>query len=165
MTQPDRRVEQKQLEEVQDRLKILQATPAAEKAGRDPWCHQDEILGILATVTGTLSDAAQARSTEYGRMAERLSGIERDVKHIQSDIASLCKVVRDGNGQPSLMQRLANLEVVVANNKGDITEVKGHANSIIAAKALSKSQVVAGLVGIIVTVLLSTFALIATLLK
>jgi hypothetical protein len=64
-----------------------------------------------------------------------------------------------------LLQRLANLEVVVSNNKGDIEEVKGHANSIIAAKALSKSQVVAGLIGIIVTALLSTLALVATLLK
>jgi hypothetical protein len=74
-------------------------------------------------------------------------------------------VVRDGNGQPSLMQRLANLEVVVANNKADIAEVKGHANTIIAARALSKSQVIAGLVGMVVTALLSTLALIATLLK
>lgn len=164
MTQ-EGRSERQQLEEVQGRLKVLQATPAEQKASRADWCHQDEILGILATVTDTLSKSATTRSHELGRMAERLSSIEQDVKHIQSDIQALCKVVRDGNGQPSLLQRLANLEVVVSNNKGDIEEVKGHANSIIAAKALSKSQVVAGLIGIIVTALLSTLALVATLLK
>ena len=105
------------------------------------------------------------RSTEYTHVVQRLSSIEKDVEHIRIDIASLCKVVRDGNGQPSMMQRLANLEGVVANNKEEITEVKGHANTIIAARALSKSQVAAGLIGMIVTALLSTFALAATLLK
>lgn len=152
------------LEQVKERLDVLQATPAHEKEQAD-WCHQDEIIGLLTKVTESLHATVISREAEAGRIAERLGSIESDIGHMRQDIASLCKLVRDGNGQPSLLQRLANLEVVVANNKADIEEVKGHANSIIAAKALSKSQVMAGLIGMVITALLSTLALIATLLK
>ena len=153
-----------QLSEVHKRIRLLQATEVSEREQAD-WCHQDEIIGILATVTESLSKTVEVRQNEYSSVVERLSSIESDITHMRNDIATLCKVVRDGNGQPSLLQRLSNVEIVVANNKADIAEVKTHASQIIAAKALSKSQVLAGLIGMIVTALLSAVALAATLLK
>lgn len=165
MTEDTKRKEK--LEEVHSRLKLLQATPVDEKTkSPEPnWCHQDEILGMLTSVTESLHATVTSRELEQKHLMERLGSLESDIAHMRADIQALCKVVRDGNGQPSMIQRLANLEVVVSNNKADIAEVKGHANSIIAAKALSKSQVIAGLIGIIVTALLSTLALVATLMK
>ena len=152
------------LNQVGDRLKVLQAT-AVSPGEQANWCHQDEIIGILVTVTESLSSTVEVRRDEYSRVVERLSRIEGDLSHMRADIALLCKVVRDGNGQPSLIQRLANIEVVVANNKASLAEVQHHANTIIAAKALSKSQVVAGLIGMIVTALLSAIAIAVTLIK
>jgi len=143
------------LEQVQERLEALQ------DASDSNWGSQQEIVGLLATVTQSLSDACQNRQSEYTNVVQRLSSIESDVSHIKADITSLCKVVRDGNGQPSLVHRITSLENVVSNQSEDITELKKHANTIIAAKALSKSQVVAGLVGMIITATLSMFALIA----
>jgi len=64
-----------------------------------------------------------------------------------------------------MIQRLANLEVIVSTQQADIAKVEKHANAIVAAKALSKSQVVAGLIGMVVTALLSSLALAATLMK
>ena len=122
----------------------------------------------VATLLRDVSNQLEQRSTQqqaYNTAVERLSVIESDVSHIKQDVESLCKVVRDGNGQPSMIHRLTNLEQVVANNKKDIEEVRAHANTIVAAKALSKSQVMAGLAGMIITALLSSMALIATLLK
>lgn len=147
------------LQEVQERLEQL------KDDSDSAWGNQREIVGLLATVTASLNDACQTRQSEYVAVVQRLSAIESDVTHIKNDIASLCKVVRDGNGQPSMAQRLANLETVVANHADDIEEMKGHANTIIAAKALSKAQVVAGLIGMFVTALLSALALFATLLR
>jgi len=125
---------------------------------------QDEIVNLLATVTNHLSERQQ-QEENYNTAIARLSSIETDIANIRRDIESLCKVVRDGNGQPSMIHRLTNLETIVANNVQDIAEVRTHANSIVAAKALSKSQVMAGLAGMILTALLSSMALIATLLK
>ncbi len=135
-----------------------------EKAeDRQVWTT-DEVAMLLRNVSNQL----EQRSTQqkaYNTAVERLSVIESDVSHIKQDVESLCKVVRDGNGQPSMIHRLTNLEQVVKNNKKDIEEVREHANTIVAAKALSKSQVMAGLAGMIITALLSSMALIATLLK
>lgn len=135
-----------------------------EKAeDRQVWTT-DEVAMLLRNVSNQL----EQRSTQqkaYNTAVERLSVIESDVAHIKQDVESLCKVVRDGNGQPSMIHRLTNLEQVVKNNKKDIEEVREHANTIVAAKALSKSQVMAGLAGMIITALLSSMALIATLLK
>ena len=125
---------------------------------------QDEIVNLLSTVTNHLSERQQ-QEENYNTAIARLSSIETDIANIRRDIESLCKVVRDGNGQPSMIHRLTNLETIVANNVQDIAEVRTHANSIVAAKALSKSQVMAGLAGMILTALLSSLALIATLLK
>jgi chromosome segregation ATPase len=145
------------LQEVQERLEQIQ------ESSDSAWSNQQEIVGLLATVTQSLSDACQTRQSEYVAVVQRLSSIESDVMHIKNDITSLCKVVRDGNGQPSMAQRLASVEAIVANNSEDIEELKSHANTIIAAKALSKAQVVAGLIGMFVTALLSALALFATL--
>ena len=127
-------------------------------------CPQSEILHLLSIVIERLNSDHVGQAA-YDNAVRRLSAIETDIDHIRKDISSLCKVVRDGNGQPSLMHRLTNLESAVAHSRAELTEIKCHANSIIAAKALSKSQVVAGLSGMIITALLSSLALIATLLK
>jgi len=152
------------MDDAKKKLKVLQDQPEKERPTSD-WGHSDEILGILTAITESFSQATTEHTRAAVAVGERLSGIERDVDHIKTDISGLCRVVRDGNGQPSMLQRLSDLEGTVKANIDDIEEVKSHANTIIAAKALSRSQVVAGLIGIIVTALLSTLALVATLMK
>lgn len=152
------------LERVQERLDILQAiTPQPEVHAA--WCHQDEIIGLLSSVTQSLCESSRNRSSEYSHIRDRITKIESAVDHIQRDIATLCKLVRDGNGQPSLLQRLGTLENVIESHSGKIREVKEHANAIIVARALSRSQLIVGVSGMIITVLLSSLALAATLLK
>lgn len=154
------------LERVQERVGILQAnrtntSPEVHAA----WCHQDEILGLLGCVTESLCESSKNRSSEYGQIRDRITKIESAVDHIQRDIATLCKLVRDGNGQPSLLQRLGTLENIIDSHSGKIHEVKEHANAIIAARALSRAQLIAGVSGMIITALLSSMALAATLMK
>jgi len=152
------------IHKVQDRLKVLQATTPPQDS-RGNWSREDEIIGLLASVTESMATACDNRSREYSQITERISTIEANVKDIRHDIHSLCKIVRDGNGQPSMVQRLANVETQLEQHKSDIGKVENHANAIIAAKALSKTQVIAGLSGMIITALLSSLALIATLMK
>jgi hypothetical protein len=60
---------------------------------------------------------------------------------------------------------LANAETVIQSQARDIEQISQYANSIMAARMLTRSQLVTGLTGMIVTALLSTLALIATLAK
>jgi len=146
------------------RLDAIQETIA--NSGQDAeGSEQRTMLRLLTEATESFAEANKSRSDEYKMLVQRISTIEANMENVCRDMRSLCKVVRDGNGQPSIVQRLANVEVYVQSNLSDIAEVKHHANSIIAAKALSKSQVIAGLSGMIVTALLSSLALIATLMK
>lgn len=155
------------LHSVEDRLKVLRsARDEAKNPGkRKSSSREEEMVYLLTQVTESFNAANQARTEEHHMLAQRISTIEANVDNIRNDIKSLCKVVRDGNGQPSMVQRLANAEMTIQNNLSDIAEVKKYANSITASRMLSRSQIVTGLAGMIFTALLSGLALIATLLK
>jgi len=158
-------IQHRDLEDLKIRIEALQdSVDKGKKDEKGMWCPHNEILGLLTSVRVHLDDNRHEKKA-YQDAAHRLAAIETDIEHIREDVASLCRVVRDGNGQPSMLHRLTNLESIVNNSCDDITEIRGHATSIIAAKALSKSQVIAGLSGMVLTALLSSMALIATLLK
>jgi hypothetical protein len=56
--------------------------------------------------------------------------INRDIVNIKTELQSLSKLIRDGNGQPSLMQQVTTLsnEIVHLESeiKKDINELKSH---------------------------------------
>jgi hypothetical protein len=116
-------------------------------------------------VAENLSDVSEIRGQEHIQIIQQVATIESNIDHIKRDVGLLCKLVRDGNGQPSIIQRLANLETVVHNQTRDIEQIGQHANSIMAARMLTKSQIITGLTGMVITALLSSLALFATLLK
>lgn len=154
-----------QLERVEERLETLRASVRKDADAPTSWLHQDEIIGLLSTVTETVKHSAETRGSQYLQIVQQLATVESKVEHIVQDIKILCKLVRDGNGQPSIIQRLANLETVVKNQQKDIEECSTHANSIIASKYLTKSQLVIGFAGMVVTALISALALFAQLAK
>jgi tetrahydromethanopterin S-methyltransferase subunit F len=154
-----------QLERVKERLNILKLAQHRESPDQATRGRQDEILGLLATVTENISEAFETRGREHTQIAQQIATIEAKVEHIRHDIGILCKLVRDGNGQPSIIQRLANAETVIQTQVRDIEQISQYANSIMASRMLTRSQMVTGLAGMIVTALLSTLALIATLAK
>jgi len=155
-----------QLDKVKERIQTLQST-AGKTAGHEVgiWGRQEEIIELLATVAENLSDVSEIRGQEHIQIIQRIATIESNIAHVRQDVGLLCKLVRDGNGQPSIIQRLANLETVVNNQTRDIEQIGQHANSIMAARMLTKSQIVTGLTGMVITALLSSLALFATLLK
>lgn len=124
-----------------------------------------EVLRLLADITENFSRATQNSGDEYREMTSRLSKIESDVSHIQSDVKTLCKLVRDGNGQPSLIQRISHVETKLKSQGQELAQVASCANSIIASKYMTRAQIIAGLTGMIVTALISALSLAATLMK
>jgi len=129
------------------------------------WQRQGEVLNVLSTITETFVEALDARGSEHTQLVQQIATLAAKVEHVQDDIRGLCKMVRDGNGQPSIMQRLANVETTLNGQAKDLEQISQHANSIIANRMLTKAQLVAGLSGMIFTALLSFMALVATLIK
>lgn len=153
-----------QLERVQERLQAMRSGHKA-KSDNGEWPQQDEIIGLLVTVTENFKNSSEARGQEHTQIVQQIATLEAEVKHMRSDVAILCKLVRDGNGQPSIIQRLANLETVVKLQVETLHEVEQNANSILASKYLTKSQIIAGVAGMVITALISALSLIAALMK
>lgn len=99
------------------------------------------------------------------RLMQQTASIETTLGHMSQDINILCKLVRDGNGQPSILQRLTQAEVVLAGQIKSLEEIGRHANSITAARMLTRTQLIVGLSGMLLTVLLSSFSVYAAFIK
>jgi len=96
---------------------------------------------------------------ETSQILQRLSVLDQKTVDMKEDVASLCRLVRDGNGQPSIAHRLTSVEEKLNANHAWLEEVAVNCTTIAAARTLSKSHVVAGLVAMIVTAVLSVIAI------
>lgn len=121
------------------------------------WERQEEFFQSLAAATANFGKVQQ--------MGEQIATLEVDVKYIRQDVSQLRKWVQDGNGKPSIMHRLDSVESVATSQARLLEKVEEHANSITVARMMTKTQLVVGLSGMILTVLISTVALIAQFAK
>jgi hypothetical protein len=98
--------------------------------------------------------------TETSQILQRLSALDQKTVDMKEDVTSLCQLVRDGNGQPSIAHRLTSVEEKMHSQHKWLEEVAANCTTIAAARTLSKSQVLAGLVVMMVTAVLSVIALV-----
>ena len=73
---------------------------------------------------------------------------------MKEDVDTLCRIVRDGNGVPPMSTRLTQVEETVRGHGEDLKEVQSACNTLVAAKALTKSQVIAGTVVLLVSAII-----------
>jgi len=99
-------------------------------------------------------------SETTNQILQRLSALDQKTVDIKDDVESLCHLVRDGNGQPSIAHRLATLEQKTTSQHSWLEEVAANCTTIAAARTLSRSQVVGGIVVMIITALMSVIALV-----
>jgi uncharacterized coiled-coil protein SlyX len=157
--------QQHRLGRVQERLQVMKSSIRSDDSLEVGWARQEEIVELLENVTSNFSDAVESRRDEHIVVVQKIATIEEKLVRLSHDIAQLCKVVRDGNGQPSMVQRLATLESNSRNQEQQIKEISGYANSINASKMLTRTQLVIGLSGMLITAIMSGAALVATLIK
>jgi len=156
----------KQLNQVQEQLNAMSyIEERPEGIGDQLWRRQDQIIQLLQTITDGFLETFDTKRAEQIQLGQQVAALEAKLDHIQLDVNTLCKLVRDGNGQPSIIQRLSNIETKVHNQARELEQITQHANSITASRMLTKSQLVVGISGMVFTALLSFMALIATLLK
>jgi hypothetical protein len=75
------------------------------------------------------------------------------------------RLVRDGNGQPALLTRVAQAEFLLRAHTDNLADLGQNLNSIATAKVLSKSQVLTGVIGMIITAVLSLGAILAQMMR
>jgi chromosome segregation ATPase len=130
-----------------------------------------ELESLTKAVSELRSDLRENTKYQHG-LGVQLAGIQRIQETLADDFKLLVKLVRDGNGQPSLMHRLAELEVMYARaavvqsqHARDIASLQKHLNGIQAARVVTQGQLLAGVAGVIISALMSLGAIIAQLMK
>jgi septal ring factor EnvC (AmiA/AmiB activator) len=122
-------------------------------------------LGHIASSLGSLTDLVSEHRQEQQNTQKQLNQVESKCEYLVKDVGNLCKVVRDGNGQPSIVQRQANMETTLTSQAKNLEQLAQYANATTASRMLSKTQLVAGLGGMLFTALLAGMALIAAMMK
>lgn len=117
----------------------------------------------LTTSVNTVGGDVTRLFEGLGDIKEKLASMGTRQSTMERDINDLMKVVRDGNGQPSMLHRLAQVEVTQKHYHDEIEELQGHFNSIATARVLSKGQIVSGVIGMAITALLAAASLIVSL--
>lgn len=100
-------------------------------------------------------------SETNNKILQRLSALDQKTADMKDDVESLCQLVRDGNGQPSIAHRLTTVEQKMESQHSWLEEIAENCTTIAAAKTMSRSQVIAGLVVLVLTAVMSAIALFA----
>lgn len=105
-------------------------------------------------------------------LVTRVAGLEQAQLSVKEDTLTLVKLVRDGNGQPPLLDRVArieqeqigqNREIVILH--ADVGKLETAYDARITAIVLSKGQIVAGIIGMVITALLAAASMVVSLTK
>jgi predicted O-linked N-acetylglucosamine transferase (SPINDLY family) len=118
-----------------------------------------QVLELISDIRGDYTSLSQSNT----KILERLASLDQRTLDMKEDVQVLCHIVRDGNGQPPLAQRLTKAEQSLSQQNEVIKEIHESCNSLTAAKALTRSQVIAGAVVMLLTAFLSVIGLVAAL--
>jgi hypothetical protein len=120
----------------------------------------------LSIAIKAIQDSVASINTDVGNLYDgqtqiltKVTLVEAAQANLDADMTGLTKVVRDGNGQPSLMQRVTTVETQRKTDTKEIDKLRGHYNSAATARVLSKGQMTAGITGMIITALLAASSL------
>lgn len=91
----------------------------------------------------------------------KIAVIETTLRATDRDVSDLLKTVRDGNGRPSLIVRLNEVERAQALDKDEIGDMRRELNTVATARIVTYGQVVAGVIGIAVTAVIAVVAALA----
>lgn len=50
--------------------------------------------------------------------------LDRDIQHLKGELQVLSKLLRDGNGQPSIMQQISSINTEITGLRNDMCELK-----------------------------------------
>jgi gamma-glutamyl:cysteine ligase YbdK (ATP-grasp superfamily) len=130
-----------------------------------------EINNLTEQLKADRVDRADLRNT-VTRVASKLSGLEASLHGVKDELTQLLRLVRDGNGAPSVMQRVITAELAVDELRKDVGGLDGRTSKLdddiqqhASARVLAKWQVIAGALGIIATLIVSVMTAVISALR
>ncbi len=115
-----------------------------------PKNNDEQVAQLVADLRTDFTSLAKSNV----RILESLATLNQRSQDMKEDVDTLCRIVRDGNGVPPMSTRLTQVEETVRGHGEDLKEVQSACNTLVAAKALTKSQVIAGTVVLLVSAII-----------
>ena len=115
-----------------------------------PKNNDEQVAQLVADLRTDFTSLAKSNV----RILESLARLNLRAQDMNEDVDTVCRIVRDGNGVPPMSTRLTQVEETVRGHGEDLKEVQSACNTLVAAKALTKSQVIAGTVVLLVSAII-----------
>ena len=141
-----------------------------------------EMISLITTtsnnvvhITKDLTDLKSSVATNQERLGEvvtQIKLIDSNIKNYNDNQNKLFKIIRDGNGQPSIMDRLTKVEASLQHIEADIDDmkscvedVKKAVDNFQTAKTVTKGQIVTAVASMVATLVMSLWAVLAQIMK
>ena len=115
-----------------------------------PKDNDNQVVQLVGDLRADFTSLAKSNV----RILESLATLNQRSLDMKEDVDVLCKIVRDGNGVPPMSTRLTQVEEAARTTAEDLKEVQASCNTLAAAKALTRSQVIAGTVVLLVSAII-----------
>jgi chromosome segregation ATPase len=122
----------------------------------------------LESLTSAVQDLQRrlvSQTEQHIAISQAIAAASAEIRDIKKGIDDLEKLVARGNGQQSILQRMASLEPRMAQLSDDVEELSENINTISTAKYLGKGQFWALLLGMIVSAVLALGAILSQMHK
>ena len=122
------------------------------------------IRALGRSIESVQLDITDVKINQQNTLRE-LASLTTAHQNLNQDMDGLCKVVRDGNGQPSMLHRIAQAETTLVTHHDEIEKLRRHYNAATSAKTLSRGQIITGLLGVTATILLALGSMLVALFR
>lgn len=119
----------------------------------------------LTPVINALREDVKSGNDKTVEMLVEVQGLKTAISEVKDDVEKLTQVVSTGNGQPSLIQRVTTIETTFVSVVKDVSDLKTKYDTVATAKMLTRGQIIAGVIGMVVTAVLSLGAILSQLAK
>lgn len=125
-----------------------------------------QLIAKLTACVETLTNAVDSLRKEIKEIGEKHTQTHVQVQQltirsddVASDLAAITQIVLLGSQQPPLTARVATLESTSTSSLDDIADLKTKYDVAVTSRLLTKGQIIAGVLGMVFTALLSALAL------
>ena len=97
-------------------------------------------LATVIDLVGAVRSDFTSLNKSNTKILERLATLDERTVDIDDSVQSLCRIVRDGNRQPPLTQRLSGAEQKLDGHRDLLKELSENCNSLAAARESARIQ-------------------------
>ena len=121
-------------------------------------------LESLTRAVESLQTELREHSQRHNTFATRFVAIESTLRELNKLLDQINKLVRDGNGQPSLMHQLIEVQLKIKSMLSTVNDLEQSFGVFQTAKVVTRGQIWTGISTAVITVVLAIVTLVAQML-